>query len=32
MEEGRITEQGRYDDLAHANGTFERLLALSQDR
>lgn len=32
MEEGRITEQGRYEDLAAANGTFARLLALSQDR
>ncbi|MFC9930917.1 ATP-binding cassette domain-containing protein [Streptomyces sp. NPDC127190] len=32
MEEGRITEQGRYDDLAAANGTFARLLELSRDR
>ncbi|MGW0854228.1 ABC transporter ATP-binding protein [Streptomyces sp. NPDC002690] len=32
MEEGRITEQGRYDDLVHAGGTFAELLALSQDR
>lgn len=32
MEQGRITEQGRYDDLTHAGGTFAELLALSQDR
>ncbi|MEU6578886.1 ATP-binding cassette domain-containing protein [Streptomyces sp. NPDC046805] len=32
MEEGRITEQGQYDDLVHAGGTFAELLALSQDR
>ncbi len=32
MEHGRITEQGRYDDLAHGGGTFAELLALSQDR
>ncbi|MER5748657.1 ABC transporter ATP-binding protein [Streptomyces sp. NPDC002088] len=32
MEEGRITEQGRYDDLVHGGGTFAELLALSQDR
>ncbi|MEU9121116.1 ATP-binding cassette domain-containing protein [Streptomyces sp. NPDC048506] len=32
MERGRITEQGRYDDLVHAGGTFAELLALSQDR
>ncbi|GAA3367434.1 ABC transporter ATP-binding protein [Streptomyces sannanensis] len=32
MEQGRITEQGRYDDLVHANGTFAELLELSQDR
>ncbi|GAA2819377.1 ATP-binding cassette domain-containing protein [Streptomyces showdoensis] len=32
MEEGRITEQGRYDDLAHGGGTFAELLELSQDR
>ncbi|MEV6106459.1 ATP-binding cassette domain-containing protein [Streptomyces sp. NPDC051940] len=32
MEGGRITEQGRYDELAHAGGTFAGLLALSQDR
>ncbi|MCX5400323.1 ABC transporter ATP-binding protein [Streptomyces sp. NBC_00102] len=32
MEEGRITEQGRYEDLVHAGGTFAELLALSQDR
>ncbi|MFF9864705.1 ATP-binding cassette domain-containing protein [Streptomyces sp. NPDC013953] len=32
MEEGRITEQGRYDDLVHAGGTFAELLELSQDR
>ncbi|MFJ5833669.1 hypothetical protein [Streptomyces sp. NPDC093089] len=32
MEHGRITEQGRYDDLAHGGGTFAELLRLSQDR
>ncbi|MFJ1551582.1 ATP-binding cassette domain-containing protein [Streptomyces sp. NPDC088246] len=32
MEQGRITEQGLYDDLAHAGGTFAELLELSQDR
>ncbi|MER5302793.1 ATP-binding cassette domain-containing protein [Streptomyces lasiicapitis] len=32
MDEGRISEQGRYDDLVHAGGTFAELLALSQDR
>ncbi|MFF3323625.1 ATP-binding cassette domain-containing protein [Streptomyces sp. NPDC002889] len=32
MEHGRITEQGRFDDLVHAGGTFAELLELSQDR
>ncbi|MGW1890608.1 ATP-binding cassette domain-containing protein [Streptomyces sp. NPDC002004] len=32
MEHGRITEQGAYDDLVHAGGTFAELLQLSQDR
>ncbi|MFK0214520.1 ABC transporter ATP-binding protein [Streptomyces sp. NPDC090298] len=32
MEQGRITEQGRYDDLVHGGGTFAELLRLSQDR
>ncbi|MBA4862227.1 ABC transporter ATP-binding protein [Streptomyces sp. PSKA54] len=32
MQQGRITEQGRYDDLVHAGGLFAELLALSQDR
>lgn len=32
MEHGRISEQGTYDDLVHAGGTFAELLALSQDR
>ncbi|MFI8500165.1 ATP-binding cassette domain-containing protein [Streptomyces sp. NPDC085524] len=32
MEHGRITEQGRYEDLVHAGGTFAELLELSQDR
>ncbi|WP_306326977.1 ATP-binding cassette domain-containing protein [Streptomyces venezuelae] len=32
MEQGRITEQGRYDDLAHGAGTFAELLELSRDR
>lgn len=32
MDQGRITEQGTYDDLVHAGGTFAGLLRLSQDR
>ncbi|WAU86670.1 hypothetical protein O1Q96_20180 [Streptomyces sp. Qhu-G9] len=32
MEQGRITEQGDYDSLVHAGGTFAELLQLSQDR
>ncbi|MFH8367241.1 ATP-binding cassette domain-containing protein [Streptomyces sp. NPDC018031] len=32
MEQGRITEQGGYQDLVHAGGTFAELLELSQDR
>lgn len=32
MDQGRITEQGTYDDLVHAGGTFADLLRLSQDR
>ncbi|MFJ8364439.1 ATP-binding cassette domain-containing protein [Streptomyces sp. NPDC093984] len=32
MEDGRITEQGRFDDLVHAGGIFAELLELSQDR
>ncbi|MEW2293008.1 ABC transporter ATP-binding protein [Streptomyces sp. NPDC006743] len=32
MEEGRVTEHGRYEDLVHASGTFAALLRLSQDR
>ncbi|GAA1542363.1 hypothetical protein GCM10009730_59270 [Streptomyces albidochromogenes] len=32
MEHGRITEQGWYDGLVHAGGTFAELLELSQDR
>ncbi|WP_406723809.1 ATP-binding cassette domain-containing protein [Streptomyces sp. GD-15H] len=32
MEQGRLTEQGTYDDLVHAAGTFADLLRLSQDR
>ncbi|MEV1082424.1 ABC transporter ATP-binding protein [Streptomyces sp. NPDC050211] len=32
MEQGRLTEQGTYDDLVHAGGTFADLLRLSQDR
>lgn len=32
MEQGRIIEQGRYEDLVHAGGTFAELLKLSQDR
>lgn len=32
LDHGRITEQGRYEDLVHAGGTFAELLRLSQDR
>ncbi|MGT2525791.1 ATP-binding cassette domain-containing protein [Streptomyces nojiriensis] len=32
LEDGRISEQGRYDDLVHGGGTFAELLALSQER
>ncbi|GGZ01503.1 ABC transporter ATP-binding protein [Streptomyces poonensis] len=32
MEQGRLTEQGTYDDLIHAGGTFAGLLRLSRDR
>ncbi|MFJ2306311.1 ATP-binding cassette domain-containing protein [Streptomyces sp. NPDC087787] len=32
MEQGRITEQGPYDELVQANGVFADLLRLSQDR
>lgn len=32
MEQGRITEQGTYDELAAGGGTFTELLALSHDR
>ncbi|MGW3356729.1 ATP-binding cassette domain-containing protein [Streptomyces bungoensis] len=32
LEDGRITEQGSYDDLVHAGGTFAELLELSHDR
>ncbi|PJM91551.1 ATP-binding cassette domain-containing protein [Streptomyces sp. CB01373] len=32
MEQGRITEQGPYDELVEANGVFADLLRLSQDR
>ncbi|MFI2434380.1 ABC transporter ATP-binding protein [Streptomyces sp. NPDC018693] len=32
LQDGRITEQGTYDDLAQANGLFAELLALSKDR
>ncbi|MGP2442440.1 ATP-binding cassette domain-containing protein [Streptomyces sp. JW3] len=32
MEQGRLTEQGGYDDLVHAGGTFADLLQLSQER
>lgn len=32
MRHGRIIEQGRYEDLAHAGGLFAELLALAQDR
>ncbi|MFG2125546.1 ATP-binding cassette domain-containing protein [Streptomyces sp. NPDC048710] len=32
LDDGRITEQGSYDDLVQAGGTFAELLALSHDR
>ncbi|MGW4170099.1 ATP-binding cassette domain-containing protein [Streptomyces chartreusis] len=32
MQEGRITEEGTYEELAAGGGEFARLLALSQDR
>ncbi|MFE2557282.1 ATP-binding cassette domain-containing protein [Streptomyces sp. NPDC059352] len=32
LEHGRITEQGCFDDLVHAGGTFAELLELSKDR
>ncbi|MFD5266313.1 ATP-binding cassette domain-containing protein [Streptomyces sp. NPDC058335] len=32
MDEGRLTEQGTYDDLVHGDGTFADLLRLSRDR
>ncbi|MFG2296161.1 ATP-binding cassette domain-containing protein [Streptomyces sp. NPDC048603] len=32
LEGGRITEQGSYEDLVHAGGTFAELLELSHDR
>ncbi|GHB84558.1 ABC transporter [Streptomyces cirratus] len=32
LEDGRISEQGHYEDLVHCGGTFAELLALSQDR
>jgi ABC-type multidrug transport system fused ATPase/permease subunit len=32
LEDGRITEQGHYEELAHGGGLFAELLELSQDR
>ena len=32
MQNGRIVEQGHYDDLAHAGGLFAELVALAKDR
>ncbi|WP_328558013.1 ATP-binding cassette domain-containing protein [Streptomyces sp. NBC_00358] len=32
MDQGRLTEQGTYDDLVHAGGTFADLLRLSRER
>ncbi|MEV5436854.1 ATP-binding cassette domain-containing protein [Streptomyces sp. NPDC052682] len=32
MQNGRITEQGRYDELMHAGGLFAELVALAKDR
>ncbi|WP_327111933.1 ATP-binding cassette domain-containing protein [Streptomyces sp. NBC_01341] len=32
MSEGRVTEQGTYDELVHAGGLFAELVALAKDR
>lgn len=32
MEDGRITEQGTYDDQVHGGGVYAELLALSHER
>jgi ATP-binding cassette subfamily B protein len=32
MRDGRIIEQGRYDELAYGNGLLAELLALAKDR
>jgi ATP-binding cassette subfamily B protein len=32
MRGGRIIEQGRYEELVHANGLFAELVALAKDR
>ncbi|MFG2141851.1 ATP-binding cassette domain-containing protein [Streptomyces sp. NPDC048650] len=32
MHEGRVIEQGRYDELAHGGGLFAELVALAKDR
>ncbi|MFE2471816.1 ABC transporter ATP-binding protein, partial [Streptomyces mirabilis] len=32
MRDGRIIEQGRYDELAYGSGLFAELLALANDR
>jgi ATP-binding cassette subfamily B protein len=32
MDEGRVIEQGTYDDLVHAGGQFADLVALAKDR
>lgn len=32
MEHGRVTEQGEYEDLVHADGLFAELLRLAKDR
>jgi ATP-binding cassette subfamily B protein len=32
MDQGRVVEQGTYEELAHAGGLFAELVSLSQDR
>ncbi|MEU8569226.1 hypothetical protein AB0C51_12835 [Streptomyces pathocidini] len=32
MNEGRVIEQGRYEDLVNAGGLFAELVALAKDR
>ncbi|MFE7664832.1 hypothetical protein [Streptomyces celluloflavus] len=32
MHEGRVIEQGGYDELAHVGGLFAEIVALAEDR